>query len=131
MDREWQRPRSAALRTALLPAALALASCATEPAAPAQSAGPPPPRYPIQSFAPEQSSSPLGETPSSPTDRTNDPSASADTPLCGREAREAVAAAVAISPAVMSGGGACTQTACFDPLTDTYIGADGYTHVCQ
>lgn len=71
-----------------------------------------------------------GDTTPEPT-RMNDPSAPLDTPLCGRAARETIAVGAAISPGVIPAAGACAETACFDPLTDTYIGADGWRHVCQ
>ena len=93
---------------------------------------------PIQQFLPDQAAPPgtaaaapgtAGENPEQA--RENDPSAPLDTPLCGRAEREAIATDAAISPAVMGGAGSCAATACFDPLTDTYLGADGARHVCQ
>ena len=60
----------------------------------------------------------------------NDPSAPPDTPLCGRQAREANADAAALQDG-MAASGVCAAFACYDPLTATYVGADGYRHVCR
>ena len=122
-----------------------IAGCADQVASTTTTASAPVhPRIPIQQFLPD-SATPPG-TPASPAPdaaagvgaetgteqvRLNDPSAPLDTPLCGRAQREEIATAVAISPDVMAGAGSCAATACFDPLTDTYIGADGARHVCQ
>ncbi len=61
----------------------------------------------------------------------NDPPASPDTPLCGREARERNAIGTQIQGERVASSGICATFACYDPLTATYIGADGYTHVCR
>jgi hypothetical protein len=61
----------------------------------------------------------------------NDPSAPPDTPLCGREAQEANAIGDAVQGARVAASGVCAAFACYDPLTATYIGADGYRHVCR
>ena len=132
----------AARRGRIAIAVLLLASgCAAEPPAPAGEGvtasvpvGPGSP--PVEPASPpdEATTAPAGTagaTDASAATATNDPSAPLDTPLCGRAARERNQAAAAIASDVMSGGGACVQTACFDPLTDTFIGADGYRHVCQ
>ena len=115
--------------------ALVLCACADETATPtsAPAASASRPAFKIQSFQPETSSPETGadvNATAAPA-RLNDPSAAPDTPLCGRAAREAADAAAAISPSVTESGNACLASACFDPLTDTYIGADGYRHVCQ
>ncbi len=120
-----------------------LGACADETATTTTAASTPPhPKIPIQQFLPDNTPPP-GTTaaPAAPADnggaapeqaaRVNDPSAPLETPLCGRAARDTIAAGAAVSPAVIPGAGACDQTACFDPLTDTYIGADGWRHVCQ
>lgn len=123
---------------------LTLGACADAPATTTAASTPPPhPRIPIQQFLPDNTPPP-GTAPvpavSATTDagatppelaRVNDPSAPLDTPLCGRAARETIAAGAALLPGVIPAAGACAETACFDPLTDTYIGADGWRHVCQ
>ena len=128
----------------ILAALLMLGACEDDTATTTAASTPPHPKIPIQQFLPDNVPPP-GTAPA-PADnggaaapdqaaaaaaRVNDPSAPLDTPLCGRAARETIAADAAISPAVIPGAGACAETACFDPLTDTYIGADGARHVCQ
>ncbi|MCW4583291.1 BA14K family protein [Gluconacetobacter entanii] len=61
----------------------------------------------------------------------NDPSAPADTPLCGHAAREANAIGATIHPDITPERSSCAANACFDPQTGTYIGADGNRHVCR
>ena len=61
----------------------------------------------------------------------NDPSAPADTPLCGHAAREANAIGATIHPDITPLRSSCAANACFDPQTGTYIGADGNRHVCR
>lgn len=61
----------------------------------------------------------------------NDPSAPADTPLCGHAAREANAIGATIHPDITPARSSCAANACFDPQTGTYIGADGNRHVCR
>ena len=61
----------------------------------------------------------------------NDPPASPDTPLCGRQAREVNAIGTTLQGARVATSGICSSFACYDPLTATYIGADGYRHVCR
>ena len=111
-------PTTADSVTASAAAPTALPAAATEP-----TAGPT--VAPVAGAESGSTAEGIGMVPS------NDPSAPLDTPLCGRAAREQNQAAATIASDVVSGGGACVQTACFDPLTDTFIGADGYRHVCQ
>ena len=61
----------------------------------------------------------------------NDPPAAPDTPLCGRQAREVNAIGAVLQGPRVSASGICARFACYDPLTATYIGADGYRHVCR
>ncbi len=85
--------------------------------------------FKIQSF---QSEAPVGTATLKPsTARLNDPSAPSDSPLCGRALREADSMSAAISPPSLRSGSACLQAACFDPLTDSFLGADGFRHICQ
>ena len=107
--------------------ALLVAGCGAEPA-PETAAAPKPVAFRIQTFLPTNAPAGGGETVPS---AANDPSAPPDTPLCGTASREAAQAAVALSQHTEAEGGACLATACYDALTDTYIGADGYRHVCQ
>ena len=126
------RVRRAAILILLLSAT---ARCSDQPAAPENGpAAARPPAFKIQGFLPESPPAPApagDEAAAANPLRANDPSAPPDTPLCGTAAREANAAAAALSPAIEAAGGACLSTACFDPLTDTFIGADGFRHVCQ
>ena len=61
----------------------------------------------------------------------NDPPAAPDTPLCGRQAQERNAIGAALQGQKVAASGICAGFACYDPLTATYIGADGYRHVCR
>ncbi|MBE7212662.1 MAG: BA14K family protein [Gluconacetobacter diazotrophicus] len=61
----------------------------------------------------------------------NDPSAPVDTPLCGTAARERSAIGQALLPRQYAEAGICRTFACYDPATATYLGADGYRHVCR
>ena len=61
----------------------------------------------------------------------NDPPAPPDTPVCGRQAREADAIGASLLAPRLSATGICASFTCYDPLTATYIGADGYRHVCR
>lgn len=61
----------------------------------------------------------------------NDPSAPLDTPLCGMAAREANAIGQTLLSRQYATVGICSSYACYDPATATYIGADGYRHVCR
>ena len=109
-------------------ALLALARCA----APAPQAGPVAARAPLPASAPGAFS-----PPTVPLDEHgkpilfNDPSAPPDTPLCGREAQEVNAIGDALQGSRVAASGICAAFACYDPLTATYIGADGYRHVCR
>jgi|GEM_PF-805832 len=103
-----------------------LAGCADQP--PVQ---PPKPvaKIPPQDFAPgTQIEAP---PPADEAQLTNDPSAPADTPLCGAAAREANQIAAANYPQPALSGNACVLNACYDAQTATYIGADGNRHVCR
>ena len=62
---------------------------------------------------------------------TNDPSAPADTPLCGVAARETNAIGQAALSRRYATAGICSSFACYDPATATYTGSDGYRHVCR
>ena len=98
-----------------------LAGCAAQP----QGAGH---KIPPQSFAPGMiSDSPHANDPQ----KVNDPSAPLDTPLCGTAAREAQATAVQNYSQPLTVGNSCTQNACFNPQTNTYIAADGTARVCR
>ncbi len=131
------------MRVSRLPLAVllvsVLAGCEDQAPTTTEASAPAHPRIPIQQFLPDSAPPPGTQAASVPAEaqapgteaRSNDPSAPLDTPLCGRAAREEIATAGAISPAVMADAGECAATACFDPLTDTYIGADGARHVCQ
>lgn len=134
---------SGAIRGALFACSLivpGLTGCADEGAAPAVRANPPPASAGVERARPAQTPAfpPADEqAPASATDQAgtpltqNDPSAPLDTPLCGRAARERNQIGAALEPDVVAAAGACAQTACFDPATDTFIGADGFRHVCQ
>ena len=61
----------------------------------------------------------------------NDPPAAPDTPLCGRQAQESNAIGAALQGQRVAASGICAGFACYDPLTATYIGVDGYRHVCR
>ncbi len=108
--------------------AFLVTGCGTEPPAETAAPTPRPPAFRIQTFPP--TSAPAGGGEPAPS-AANDPSAPPDTPLCGTASREANIAAAPLSPHTEADGGACLATACYDALTDTYIGADGYRHVCQ
>jgi hypothetical protein len=101
------------------------AGCADEtpPAAPAPvaTAAPAAPAHGGIVLNPTGSAAPL----------SNDPSAPADTPLCGTAAREANGIGQAVLSHQYAQAGICSSFACYDPATATYIGADGYRHVCR
>ena len=92
----------------------AVAAPATQPAAPPATAG-------------------MGATPDADSKPVlfNDPPARPDTPLCGRQAQEANAIGATLQGSRVVASGICAGFACYDPLTATYIGADGYRHVCR
>ncbi|GBQ29582.1 BA14K family protein [Gluconacetobacter sacchari] len=109
----------------VLPVLGLLAGCATPPAP----AAPRPVRRPPMQFAPGTAVE--APPPANEAQLVNDPSAPLDTPLCGVAARAAQAMAARVNPAPLASGNACVANACFDPLTGTYIGADGERHVCR
>ncbi|WP_165837852.1 BA14K family protein [Novacetimonas cocois] len=80
---------------------------------------------------PAPATPPVAATSPSEPVLVNDPSAPADTPLCGHAAREANAIGASIHPDITSLRSSCAANACFDPQTGTYIGADGNRHVCR
>lgn len=98
-----------------------LAGCASQPR--------PQPRIPPQSFAPGLSAE--APPPANESQLVNDPSAPANTPLCGAAAREAMAMAVQNYPQPLASGNSCTRSACFNTQTGTYIAADGTQRVCR
>ena len=61
----------------------------------------------------------------------NDPSAPLDTPLCGMAAREANVIGQTLLSRQYATAGICSSFACYDAATATYLGADGYRHVCR
>ncbi len=110
-----------------LGATLALAGCADTPppppaAAPVAAVPAPPPRSGGIVLSPQPEGAPA---------LANDPSAPADTPLCGIQAREANAVSQSLLAQQYAEAGICSSFACYDPATATYIGADGYRHVCR
>ncbi|GCE84347.1 hypothetical protein MSKU9_2488 [Komagataeibacter diospyri] len=123
------------IRFCAMGAALLLAGCAGQAAhrpAPRPAAGQaatPPGRIPPQDFAPgltgEEGTPPQGAI------LTNDPSAPADTPLCGHAAREANSIGATIHPDITPTASSCAANACFDAQTGTYIAADGSRRVCR
>lgn len=72
---------------------------------------------------------PVAAAPGTPL--ANDPSAPTDTPLCGVAARETNAAGQSLLSRQYAEAGICSSFACYDPATATFIGADGYRHVCR
>ncbi|WP_338333084.1 hypothetical protein [Acetobacter sp. LMG 32666] len=88
----------------------------------------PPTRIPPQSFAPGLSAE---APPANESQLVNDPSAPANTPLCGAAAREAMAMAVQNYPQPLAVGGSCVRSACYNTQTGTYIAADGTQRVCR
>lgn len=120
---EHLRPSLA--HAAALSVLVVLAGCAT-PSAPVATG---PVRRPPLQFAPGtvvESAPPANEG-----ELVNDPSAPLDTPLCGVAAHTGQAMAARVNPAPLASGNACVANACFDPLTGTYIGADGERHICR
>jgi hypothetical protein len=72
-----------------------------------------------------------GSQPASAPVLLNDPSAPSGTPLCGMAARESNALGQALLSRQYAQAGQCATYACYDAATATYIGADGYRHVCR
>lgn len=127
----WPAPWLAApWRAALWLTALAigLAGCADAPAAPpvAEAASRQPKPAPPAGIV-------LAPQPGAPGSvaLANDPSAPLDAPACGTAAREAVTVAQAVLPRQNASAGVCSSFACYDPATATYLGLDGYRHVCR
>lgn len=113
-----------------LPALLSLARCADTPAGPQRLAAAPPaaaaPSRPAPTAIPVATLDPDGKP-----ILFNDPPAPANSPLCGRQAEEANAVAAAIQGPRLAASGICASFTCYDALTATYLGADGYRHVCR
>ncbi|GAB6967532.1 hypothetical protein JCM25156A_15690 [Komagataeibacter kakiaceti JCM 25156] len=112
---------------------LLLAGCAGQaahhPAPRGATAQAAPGRIPPQGFAPgltgEEGAPPSGIV------LTNDPSAPADTPLCGHAAREANSIGAMVHPDITPVVSSCAANACFDAQTGTYIASDGSRRVCR
>ncbi|GBQ37191.1 hypothetical protein CFR79_11495 [Komagataeibacter saccharivorans] len=112
---------------------MALAGCTHQPHQPrprvAGAAASVPGRIPPQGFAPgltgEEGAPPPGVV------LTNDPSAPADTPLCGHAVREANSIGATVHPDITPVVSSCAANACFDAQTGTYIAADGSRRVCR
>ncbi len=131
MERWLTAARRIALFAPVLAIAGLLSACddgvqpppATSAAAtPAQPAAPPPPGPAAMTASADASSA--GVLP-------NDPSAPANTPLCGIAAQENNAMTHQLMPRQYAQAGQCTAYACYDVATATYIGADGFRHVCR
>ncbi|GBR63982.1 hypothetical protein GWA01_03730 [Gluconobacter wancherniae NBRC 103581] len=113
------------LSLAILPL---LAACSDQPAAPPQQAQGAHPKIPPQDFAPG-----LAEDTAAPEEKKllNDPSAPANTPLCGSALREAMQTGAVVYTQSLATSGTCPRNACFDPLTGTFIAANGNRSVCR
>jgi hypothetical protein len=108
-------------------AALALSGCADVPP-------PPPAAAPVAAAPTPAPASPSGIVlgpQQQGTTLANDPSAPLDTPLCGIQARENNTMGQALLAQQYARAGICSSFACYDPATATYLGADGYRHVCR
>ncbi len=113
---------------------LALAGCEDAPApAPAPSVAAAPALAPAASGGIVLSPQPDSGAASPPAEPVlaNDPSAPTNTPLCGAAVRETDAIGQALLPRQYAAAGICQSFACYDPATATYIGRDGYRHVCR
>lgn len=118
----------ASLRLACV-AALALAGCDDTPTAPVTTTSAPTP-----AAAPAAATGGIVLNPQqggTGATLVNDPSAPADAPVCGKAAREADAIGQSLLGRQYATAGACSSFACYDPATATYLGADGYRHVCR
>lgn len=109
-----------------------LSACANEQGVTSQRAAAariqPQTKIPSQDFAPGLAE----ETPpANEAQLTNDPSAPANTPLCGSAQQEANAAGTGIYSNGVASGGSCARNACFEPLTGTFIAATGRRSVCR
>ncbi|WP_373318213.1 hypothetical protein [Ameyamaea chiangmaiensis] len=120
-------PARALASAAVLVVCAALAGCADQ--TPQATASQPATHIPPQDFAPGTVVE--GPPPANEAQLTNDPSAPANTPLCGTAAREANQIAAANYPEPGRSGNACVLSACYDAQTATYIGADGNRHICR
>ncbi|MCQ8241489.1 hypothetical protein [Rhizosaccharibacter radicis] len=105
--------------------ALLLSGCEDTPATS------PAPAATAVAAAPRPAATAAGVAASGTVPLANDPSAPADTPLCGTAAREANDMGRNILASQYAQAGICSSFACYDPATATYIGADGYRHVCR
>ncbi|MFT8950860.1 MULTISPECIES: hypothetical protein [unclassified Gluconobacter] len=108
-----------------------LAACAEQPSATSSHAAvqAPAQKIPPQDFAP-------GLAEEAPADGhkvlLNDPSAPSNTPLCGTAQREANLAGSALyAQGLATTTSSCPQNACFEPLTGTFIAANGNKSVCR
>lgn len=81
--------------------------------------------------AAEAPSSDSGDAAQASTALLNDPSAPSNTPLCGFAAQENNALSRQLMARQYAEAGQCSAYACYDAATATYIGADGYRHVCR
>ena len=125
----------------LLSVSLGVAHCAAPPTAPApgpaiaSQAAPAPASLPPASLPAAASGVATGSGTAPDADGKpvlfNDPPARPDTPFCGRQAREVDAIGATLQGPRVAASGICASFACYDPLTATYIGADGYRHVCR
>nr|WP_237442418.1 hypothetical protein [Saccharibacter sp. 17.LH.SD] len=82
-----------------------------------------------QNFAP----SAVQDTPRGLTDKEkmNVPSAPLDTPICGSALHEQAQTGAALYSRSLTSGNSCTQNACFQPLTGTFIAQNGNNSVCR
>lgn len=143
--RDRTAPRGAWALSCLVLAPLALSGCDDTPvaaplvAAVPSSAAPSPVAGAASSPAPRAAEATLANTDqdqagsqeSSAPVLLNDPSAPPGTPLCGTAARESNALSQALLSRQYAQSGQCASYACYDAATATYIGADGYRHVCR
>ncbi len=148
--RDRAAPRGAWALLCLVLAPLALSGCDDTPvAAPAVAAMPPsaapspasppaagagavatqPPAVPAALASTDQDQA--GSQGTSAPVLFNDPSAPPGTPLCGLAAQESDAISRTLLPRQYAQAGQCATYACYDAATATYIGADGYRHVCR
>ncbi|QDH17453.1 hypothetical protein [Swingsia samuiensis] len=107
-----------------------LAACSGEPpvTAPVVNQGAHP-KIPVQNFAPGLADEVATTAPQQPL---NDPSAPLTTPLCGTALHEVNQVGAIIYPqGLATTTSSCAQNACFEPLTGTFIAADGNRSVCR
>lgn len=103
-------------------ATLGVSACATRPASQ-------PTQHTAQGFAAESQQMSLGTT--EDHSKSNVPSAPLTTPLCGAALREQAQSGAAVYTQGLTSGSSCTQNACFQPLTGTYITQNGTNSVCR